>query len=196
MPTSSPRVSWRRCSHPLKDDRRSEEAYRRVVGIDPFDRDAQAAYGRLAMKRKDGETAAACLPRRARQQPARSCDGARRSGRGLRGVGAGGRGEEGNSGSARDRAVIRARTGSAAEGRREPPAVRDRSQSIVPPLDLLALRPPEREHPDDAGAKPAMCAQKATPPAGSPWSRPRSSRCRSRTASRTRHRGRRSPVPR
>ena len=42
---------------PLKDDRRTEDAYRRVVGIDPFDRDAQAAYGRLALKRKDNDAA-------------------------------------------------------------------------------------------------------------------------------------------
>ncbi|HVQ12732.1 MAG TPA: tetratricopeptide repeat protein, partial [Vicinamibacterales bacterium] len=42
---------------PMKDDRRSEEAYRRVIGIDPFDRDAQAAYGRLALKRKDNDAA-------------------------------------------------------------------------------------------------------------------------------------------
>ena len=41
----------------VKDDRRSEEAYRRVIGIDPFDRDAQTAYGRLALKRKDNDAA-------------------------------------------------------------------------------------------------------------------------------------------
>ena len=36
---------------------RSEDAYRRVVGIDPFDRDAQAAYGRLALKSKEHDAA-------------------------------------------------------------------------------------------------------------------------------------------
>jgi tetratricopeptide (TPR) repeat protein len=42
---------------PLGDAKRSEDAYRRVVGIDPFDRDAQSAYGRLALKRKDNDAA-------------------------------------------------------------------------------------------------------------------------------------------
>lgn len=42
---------------PLGDARRSEDAYRIIVGIDPFDRDAQAAYGRLALKRNQSEAA-------------------------------------------------------------------------------------------------------------------------------------------
>jgi tetratricopeptide (TPR) repeat protein len=42
---------------PIGDAKRSEDAYGRVVGIDPFDRDAQAAYGRLAMRRKDHDAA-------------------------------------------------------------------------------------------------------------------------------------------
>jgi tetratricopeptide (TPR) repeat protein len=42
---------------PLGDAKRSEDAYRRVVGIDPFDRDAQTAYGRLALKRNDTDAA-------------------------------------------------------------------------------------------------------------------------------------------
>jgi len=42
---------------PLGDAKRTEDAYRRVVGIDPFDRDAQAAFGRLALKRKDNDAA-------------------------------------------------------------------------------------------------------------------------------------------
>jgi cellulose synthase operon protein C len=42
---------------PLKDNARLEAAYRRVVDVDPFDARAQAGLGRLAMQRKDVETA-------------------------------------------------------------------------------------------------------------------------------------------
>jgi tetratricopeptide (TPR) repeat protein len=42
---------------PLGDVKRSADAYQRVVGIYPFDGEAQASYGRLALKMKDHETA-------------------------------------------------------------------------------------------------------------------------------------------
>jgi tetratricopeptide (TPR) repeat protein len=42
---------------PLKDNARLEAAYRRVVDVDPFDAKAQAGLGRLALQRKDTETA-------------------------------------------------------------------------------------------------------------------------------------------
>jgi tetratricopeptide (TPR) repeat protein len=42
---------------PLNDAERSENAYRRLVAIDPFDREAEAQLGRLALKRKDAATA-------------------------------------------------------------------------------------------------------------------------------------------
>lgn len=42
---------------PLNDPRRTEDAYRRLAEADPFDRDAQASLGRLALGRKDAETA-------------------------------------------------------------------------------------------------------------------------------------------
>jgi tetratricopeptide (TPR) repeat protein len=42
---------------PLKDNARLEAAYRRVVDVDPFDARAQAGLGRLALQRKDVETA-------------------------------------------------------------------------------------------------------------------------------------------
>jgi tetratricopeptide (TPR) repeat protein len=42
---------------PLGDAKRSADAYRRIVGIDPFDRDAQTSYGRLALQRKDNDAA-------------------------------------------------------------------------------------------------------------------------------------------
>jgi tetratricopeptide (TPR) repeat protein len=42
---------------PLNDPARTEDAYRRLVAIDPFDRDAEAQLGRLALKRKDAVTA-------------------------------------------------------------------------------------------------------------------------------------------
>ena len=42
---------------PTGDATRSEDAYRRLVAIDPFDRDAEAQLGRLALKRKDPVTA-------------------------------------------------------------------------------------------------------------------------------------------
>jgi cellulose synthase operon protein C len=42
---------------PLKDNPRLEAAYRRVVDVDPFDARAQAGLGRLALGRKDTETA-------------------------------------------------------------------------------------------------------------------------------------------
>ena len=102
---------------PLKDDRRSEEAYRRVVGIDPFDRDAQAAYGRLAMKRKDGETAQRAFRAALARNPPDRATAHVDLAEAYAASGRVGRGEEGDSGSARDRAVIRARAGSAVEGR-------------------------------------------------------------------------------
>jgi tetratricopeptide (TPR) repeat protein len=46
---------------PLKDNARLEAAYRRVVEVDPFDGKAQAGLGRLALQRKDGETALRAL---------------------------------------------------------------------------------------------------------------------------------------
>ena len=42
---------------PLKDNARLEAAYRRVVDVDPFDAKAQAGLGRLALQRKDTQTA-------------------------------------------------------------------------------------------------------------------------------------------
>ena len=167
---------------PLGDAKRSEDAYRRVVGIDPFDRDAQAAYGRLALKRKDTRRGRPRLPRGAGQQPARSRAGARRSGGGVCLGRPGARGEEGDTRGARDRTFVRARTGSAAEGGRAlvnsqlptsnfqlPSANRSRLEpwelgvgsweltsdrsEIVPPLDPLTLRPPEGEHAHDAGGE-------------------------------------------
>jgi Flp pilus assembly protein TadD len=42
---------------PLGDARRTEDAYRVVVNIDPFERAAQTAYGRLALRRKDTSSA-------------------------------------------------------------------------------------------------------------------------------------------
>jgi tetratricopeptide (TPR) repeat protein len=42
---------------PLGDPARTEAAYRRVVDIDPFDARAQAGLGRLALHRKDTQTA-------------------------------------------------------------------------------------------------------------------------------------------
>jgi tetratricopeptide (TPR) repeat protein len=42
---------------PLGDPARLEAAYRRVVDVDPFDARAQAGLGRLALQRKDTETA-------------------------------------------------------------------------------------------------------------------------------------------
>jgi cellulose synthase operon protein C len=42
---------------PTGDAPRAEDAYRRLVAIDPFDRDAEAQLGRLALKRKDPVTA-------------------------------------------------------------------------------------------------------------------------------------------
>jgi hypothetical protein len=42
---------------PLGDAARAEDAYRRLVAIDPFDREAEAQLGRLALKRKDAVTA-------------------------------------------------------------------------------------------------------------------------------------------
>jgi cellulose synthase operon protein C len=42
---------------PLGDADRAEDAYRRLVAIDPFDREAEAALGRLALKRNDTVTA-------------------------------------------------------------------------------------------------------------------------------------------
>ena len=42
---------------PLGDPARTEDAYRRLVAIDPFDVNAQAQLGRLALKRKDAVTA-------------------------------------------------------------------------------------------------------------------------------------------
>jgi tetratricopeptide (TPR) repeat protein len=38
---------------PTGDATRTEDAYRRLVAIDPFDREAEAQLGRLALKRKD-----------------------------------------------------------------------------------------------------------------------------------------------
>ena len=65
---------------PLGDAKRSEDVYRRVVGIDPFDREAQSAYGRLALRRKDTRGGPTRVPRSAGHQSARPCAGARRSG--------------------------------------------------------------------------------------------------------------------
>jgi cellulose synthase operon protein C len=42
---------------PLGDAARTEEAYRKIIAIDPFDSAAQSAYGRFAMKRSDTATA-------------------------------------------------------------------------------------------------------------------------------------------
>ncbi len=42
---------------PLGDAARTEAAYRRVVDVDPFDGKAEAALGRLALRRKDSATA-------------------------------------------------------------------------------------------------------------------------------------------
>ncbi len=42
---------------PTGDATRTEDAYRRLVAIDPFDREAEAQLGRLALKRKDPLTA-------------------------------------------------------------------------------------------------------------------------------------------
>jgi tetratricopeptide (TPR) repeat protein len=42
---------------PLGDAARTEAAYRRVVDVDPFDGKAEAALGRLALRRKDTATA-------------------------------------------------------------------------------------------------------------------------------------------
>ena len=42
---------------PGSDAARAEDAYRRVVAVDPFDREAEAQLGRLALKRKDALTA-------------------------------------------------------------------------------------------------------------------------------------------
>jgi tetratricopeptide (TPR) repeat protein len=42
---------------PLGDAARAEDAYRRLVAIDPFDANAEAQLGRLALKRKDAVTA-------------------------------------------------------------------------------------------------------------------------------------------
>jgi len=42
---------------PLEDPARTEDAYRRLVAIDPFDREAEAQLGRLALQRKDALTA-------------------------------------------------------------------------------------------------------------------------------------------
>jgi tetratricopeptide (TPR) repeat protein len=42
---------------PLGDNARLESAYRRVVDVDPFDARAQAGLGRLALQRKDTQTA-------------------------------------------------------------------------------------------------------------------------------------------
>jgi len=42
---------------PLGDATRAEDAYRRLVAIDPFDANAEAQLGRLALKRKDAMTA-------------------------------------------------------------------------------------------------------------------------------------------
>jgi len=42
---------------PLGDAARTEAAYRRIVDVDPFDGKAEAALGRLALKRKDTATA-------------------------------------------------------------------------------------------------------------------------------------------
>jgi tetratricopeptide (TPR) repeat protein len=42
---------------PLGDASRTEDAYRRVVAIDPFDAQAQTELGKLALARKDTETA-------------------------------------------------------------------------------------------------------------------------------------------
>ena len=46
-----------RLLEPLGDVKRSQDAYRRVVGIDPFDRDAQASFGRFALRSKDHDAA-------------------------------------------------------------------------------------------------------------------------------------------
>jgi cellulose synthase operon protein C len=43
---------------PLGDAAKSEEAYRKIIAIDPFDSGAQSAYGRLVLKRNDAVTAA------------------------------------------------------------------------------------------------------------------------------------------
>jgi tetratricopeptide (TPR) repeat protein len=42
---------------PLGDAARTEAAYKKIVDIDPFDAKAEAALGRLALKRKDTATA-------------------------------------------------------------------------------------------------------------------------------------------
>jgi tetratricopeptide (TPR) repeat protein len=42
---------------PTGDAARTEDAYRRLIAIDPFDREAEAQLGRLALKRKDPLTA-------------------------------------------------------------------------------------------------------------------------------------------
>ena len=42
---------------PTGDAARTEDVYRRLVAIDPFDREAEAQLGRLALKRKDATTA-------------------------------------------------------------------------------------------------------------------------------------------
>ena len=104
------------------DDAAKPRRHERIVALDPFDGDAHAALGRLAMQRERRRVGDARIPRRARAQTGRPGGGAHRSRRKLLQGRQAGRREEADARGARDRADLRARPGTAAQAgaRREP----------------------------------------------------------------------------
>ena len=113
----APRITWRRCCKEagVTDPARLRPVYERIVALDPFDADARAALGRMALQRNDVGIRRARVPDRHRAQADRSGRRAHRSRRELPQGRQARRGEAPDAGGARNRADLRARAGSAAE---------------------------------------------------------------------------------